>query len=66
MPAPNAPRHGTGSAGSFFFDFATVQTILHFLLDHMFVAFGKNLLQQIIGTSVGQAPQPKGIWLAKP
>ena len=54
MPAPNAPRHGTGSAGSFFiFDLATVQTFLYFLLDNMFVAFGETLLQQIIGTPMG-------------
>ena len=54
MPAPDAPRHGTGSAGSFFvFDLTTVQTFLHFLLDNMFVAFGENLLQQIIGTPMG-------------
>ena len=54
MPAPSAPRHGTGSAGYFFiFDLATVQTFLHFLLDNMFVAFGDTLLQQMIGTPMG-------------
>ena len=54
MPAPNAPRHGTGPAGYFFiFDLASVQTFLHFLLDNMFVAFGDTLLQQIIGTPMG-------------
>ena len=54
MPAPNAPRHGTGSAGSFFiFDLTTMQVFLYFLLDNMFVAFGGTLLQQIIGTPMG-------------
>ena len=54
MPAPNAPRHGTGSAGCFFvFDLATVQTFLHFLLENIFVTFGDTLLQQIIDTPMG-------------
>ncbi len=54
MPTRDCDRHGTGYAGKFFiYDLDTIAEFLRHLLDNMYVQFGDQLLQQVIGTPMG-------------
>ena len=59
MPARDSDRHGTGYAGKFFiYDLDTIAEFLRHLLDNMYVQFGDQLLQQVIGLPWAQTVPP--------